>query len=203
MKQLFLYVRDVLRAIEDPSNQGKKLFKTVKHNNNQFENIMNTVENKELPYMFPAAFISFIGIRYKLTQNNVNEGSGLLRVRYILERLNSFEDEFETEIYDYADIVNAALMDAQEQSLGTENNFIDRFSLQNFDEPSAPNNLQACWLDYEIKFRDYSSDKTRDWVERTLITPSFTNWDDVEGDDRENVPFDFYEDQVKLRNNTQ
>lgn len=42
--------------------------------------------------------------------------------------------------------------------------------------------LQAYWLDYEIYFKITSSYKYADWIKKKVITPPFTNHDDVPND---------------------
>ena len=46
--------------------------------------------------------------------------------------------------------------------------------------------LQAYWVDYEVWFRESSSWKYRNWVERYLVMPPFTNHDDAPEHDEQN-----------------
>ena len=48
-----------------------------------------------------------------------------------------------------------------------------------FDMPQTTNMLQAYWVDYEVWFREISAWKYRDWVERYLVIPPFTNHSDA------------------------
>lgn len=200
MKELFLEIKKIILAIENHDGApGEKLFKTVKLDKGQFERIINNVENSEFGYSFPAVFIHFTNVQYLVSQNRIGEGNGTMRVRFVLNRLNDQDDEFETEIFDYAGIINAAIQDAKESS----DVLTDKVTLEYFDMPSSSNNLQPCWLDYGVKFIDTSGDRYRDWIDRKIITPMFTNFSDMFEEDRngrEDVGPEGYEDQSKLSN---
>jgi len=51
--------------------------------------------------------------------------------------------------------------------------------------PSTTNMLQAYWIDYEVWFRETSAWKYRDWVERYVVIPPFTNHADAPDKDTE------------------
>lgn len=193
MKELYNKIKAALLELVDPFDQSLQMFRSVKVDTGQFERIINNVENSELPYNFPAVFIHFVNVYYLVSQQNISEGKGTMRVRFILNRLNNDEDEFETEIFDYAGYVNAAIQDAK-QKYG-----IEKCNLEYFDMPTAPSRgLQACWLDYTVSFIDDSGDKYRDWLDKTITTPMFTNRSDVAGETRPDIGSGGYEDQIKI-----
>jgi hypothetical protein len=45
--------------------------------------------------------------------------------------------------------------------------------------PTTSNMLQAYWIDYEVWFREISAWKYRDWVERYVVMPPFTDHADA------------------------
>ena len=176
MKELFLEMKRVLKDIDaDPDNPGVKLFKTVKLDKGQFDRAIHDMHNEEISILYPAIFIRFVNVAYLVRQNRVGEGNGTMRVRFILNRLNDQEDEFETEIFDYAGIINAAIQDSK-----TDNDNIDsKLSLSYFDMPETSNQLQACWMDYLVKFTDSSGDKYREYIDKQITVPSLTNRSDI------------------------
>ena len=198
MKELYLEIKRILGEINNPWDQSEKLFKTVKLDKGQFERIIHDVENTENTVLFPAIFIHFVNVSYLVSQNRIGEGRGTMRVRFILNRLNDYEDEYETEIFDYAGIVNAAIQDAKESSTILR----EKITLEYFDMPTTSNQTQACWLDFGVKFTDESGDRYRNYVEKTIITPAFTNFSDMTDENRDGMPdvdVSEYEKQVSIK----
>lgn len=194
MKELFLEIKRIILDIDSPFVAGEKLFKTVKLDKGQFNRIINSQENTEFGYTFPAVFIHFVNVSYLVSQNRIGEGRGTMRVRFILNRLNDQDDEYETEIFDYAGIINAAIQDAKTTStvLG------EKCTLEYFDMPESSNMCQPCWLDYGVNFTDLSAEKYRDYIRKRITTPMFTNRSDVEGETRPDLGPEGYEDQAKI-----
>lgn len=194
MKELYLVVRELLLSLPDPINEEEKMFKTVQVDKGQFERIIHDVDNTDFPHPFPAVFIHFVNVSYLVSQNRIGEGRGTMRVRFILNRLNDQDADYETEIFDYAGYVNAAIQDGKNFSPV----LADKCTLQYFDMPTSSNQCQPCWLDYSVKFTDESGDKYRDWVDRVITTPTFTNRSDVPGEDRPDLVGEEYENQPEI-----
>lgn len=194
MKDIFLKIKEILSAIPQSEGSSKRLFPTVKLDKGQFERIINNNQDTEFGYKFPAVFIRFTNVAYTSTQNRISEGTGIMRIRFVLDRLNDQDDEYETEIFDYFGIINAAIQDAK----ATATELQKRCSLSYFDMPESTNQLQPCWIDYDVQFYDTTGEKYREWVDRKITTPMFTNRSDVEDDDRPDITVDGYEDQVTL-----
>ncbi|MFR9495392.1 MAG: helix-turn-helix domain-containing protein [Rikenellaceae bacterium] len=72
--------------------------------------------------------------------------------------------------------INVAIQDAKDY----EEALNERCNLTYFDMPTTANMLQAYWIDYEVWFRESSAFKYRNWVERYLVMPPFTNHSDQE-----------------------
>jgi len=182
MKELYLAIKEIILNIPDISDPTQKMFKTVKIDKGQFQRVISNVENEEMGIIFPAVFIHFVNVSYLVSQNHIGEGRGTMRVRFVLDRLNDQEDEFETEIFDYAAIINAAIQDAR----NTNAQLGERCDLQYFDMPeSVSRGLQPCWLDYGVNFRDMSAFTFRDYIKKTIATPAHTNFSDMTEENRD------------------
>ena len=170
---------------------GEKLFKTVKIDNGQFERIISPNGNTEYDIPFPAAFVRFINVRYLVEQNRTSEGRATMRIRYVLNRLNNQTDENELEPLYTFDRINNAIQDAKDEEVSLS----ERCNLQYWDMPLSTNMLQAYWLDYEIYFKADESYQYRNWIQRKIITPRFTNFSDIPGDTRPDVTVPNWDDQ--------
>lgn len=104
-----------------------------------------------------------------------------MRVRFILNNLNNSDPDMECLPFDIFQRVNQAIQDAKNH----EPALAERCQLQYFDMPTTTNMLQAYWADYEVWFRDTSAWVYRDWIERYIVMPPFTNHSDApERDER-------------------
>ena len=182
MEEVYLAVRRVLESVIDPDT-GKKLFHTVKMDNGQFERIIRRKENTEYAVAFPAAFIRFVNVRFLTSQQRIGEGRATMRVRYILNDLNNSDDGVETHGLRIFQSINDAIQDAKSY----ESAINERCNLTYWDMlESNDNGLQPYWIDYEIWFRITSSFQYRNWVERYLVMPPFTNHEDAPENDKDN-----------------
>lgn len=163
-----------LRENEDDPN-SPSLFKTIALNTGQLSRIKNNKHNEESVLVFPAIFLHFINVRYLVQQARVGEGRATLRVQYVLNRLNNSDEEFELEGYELFQRINVALQDGKSKYAA----LTERFNLTYFDQPeSFGDGLQPYWIDYEVWFREDSAYKYRNYVDRYLIVPPFTNHSD-------------------------
>ncbi len=166
--------RAILTVREDPDDPfSPPLFRTVAIDNGQFARIVRS-ENTEYETAFPAVFIHFVNIRY-LVQQRIGEGRATMRVRFILDTLNNSDPEHECDPFIVFQRLNVAIQDAKdrEPALG------ERCNLTYFDMPQTTNMLQAYWIDYEVWFREASAWRYRNWVERYLVMPPFTQHADA------------------------
>lgn len=174
--EIYNAVRRALDTIrENPMDTASPpLFKTVAIDNGQFARLLRG-QNMEYEVSFPAIFIHFINVRYLVQQQRIGEGRATMRVRFILNNLNNSDEEMECEPFRVFQRVNVAIQDAQkrEPALAT------RCNLTYFDMPLSTNMLQGYWIDYEVWFKDYSTYIYRDWTERYLVMPPFTNHSDA------------------------
>lgn len=169
VKRAVLTVRE---KEDDPDSPP--FFKTVSLDNGQFNRIVLS-DNHETEIAFPAIFIHYTNVRYLVQQQRIGEGRAVLRVRFILNTLNNQDPDAETVPFQIFQRVNKAIQDAKNHEPALN----ERCQLIYFDMPTTTNMLQAYWIDYEVWFREVSAWKYRDWVERYLVIPPFTNHGDA------------------------
>lgn len=167
--------RAILTLREDPDNPlSPPFFKTVAIDNGQFSRIIRE-RNTEFDTAFPAVFIHFINVRYLVQQQRIGEGRATMRVRFILNTLNNGDPDRECDPFIVFQRLNLSIQDAKNHEPALN----ERCNLMYFDMPLTVNMLQAYWIDYEVWFRESSAWKYRDWVERYLVIPPFTNHSDA------------------------
>lgn len=167
--------RAILTIREDEDNPlSAPFFKTIEIDSGQFERIIRD-DNVEFDTAFPAVFIHFINVRYLVQQQRLGEGRATMRVRFILNNLNNRDSEMECAPFVVFQRLNTAIQDAKNHEPALN----ERCNLNYFDMPLTVNMLQAYWVDYEVWFRESSSWKYRNWVERYLVMPPFTDHGDA------------------------
>lgn len=173
--------RTILTIREDEENPlSPPFFKTIAIDTGQFARIVRS-ENTEFETVFPAVFIHFINVRYLVQQQRIGEGRATLRIRFILNTLNNQDPERELDPFWIFQRINVAIQNAK----NTEPALNERCNLTYFDMPTTTNMLQAYWVDYEVWFRESSAWKYKDWVERYLVMPPFTDHSDAPDKDED------------------
>lgn len=162
-----------IRENEEDIN-SEPYFKTIAIDTGQFNRILKD-ENFEGEIIFPAIFIHFINVRYLVQQQRIGEGRATMRIRFILNTLNNQDADRECDAFIVFQRLNIAIQDAKSKEPALN----ERCNLIYFDMPITTNMLQAYWIDYEVWFRESSAWKYRDWIERYLVMPPFTNHSDV------------------------
>lgn len=155
-------------------------FKTIAIDTGQFARLVRS-ENTEFETEFPAIFIHFINARYLVQQQRIGEGRATMRIRFILNTLNNQDPERELDPFWIFQRINVAIQDAK----NTEPALNERCNLTYFDMPTTTNMLQAYWIDYEVWFRESSAWKYKDWIQRYLVMPPFTDHADAPDRDKE------------------
>jgi hypothetical protein len=182
LEEVYQAVRRTLEGVMDPDSPMEQLFRTVKVDNGQFERIVRAKQNDEYAVAFPAAFVRFVNVRFLVAQQRIGEGRATMRIRYVLNDLNNSDDIVETRGFRVFQTINTAIQDAK----NTEPALNERCNLTYFDMlESLDNGVQPYWVDYEIWFRDTSSFQYRNWVERRLVMPPFTDHRDAPQYDEE------------------
>ena len=167
--------RAILTLRENPEDpQSPSFFRTIMIDTGQFSRIVRS-ENLEMEIAFPAIFIRFVNVRYLVQQQRIGEGRATMRIRFILNTLNHTDPERECDPFIVFQRLNVAIQDAKSH----EPALTERCNLLYFDMPVTTKMLQAYWVDYEVWFRESSAWKYRNWVERYLVMPPFTQHADA------------------------
>ena len=179
----YLAVREILLTIREDENDpdSPPYFKTIKFDNGQLARVKDSKRNLEYPIVFPAVFIHFIDVNYNVGQSNIAEGKGSMRIHYVLNRLNNSDDVVETEVLEMFSRINTAIQDQK----GKYPALAKKFQLAYWDQPlSFDDGLQPCWIEYDIQFNDYTAYTQRNYVERYIVAPPFTDHSDQDEDKR-------------------
>lgn len=167
--------RAILTVRENPDDPlSVPFFKTIQIDTGQFSRIVRNT-NMETEIVFPAVFVHFVNVRYLVQQQRIGEGRATMRVRFILNTLNNSDPDRECEAFMVFQRLNMAIQDAKNHEPALN----ERCNLTYFDMPATVNMLQAYWIDYEVWFRESSAWKYRDWVERYVVMPPFTQHSDA------------------------
>lgn len=159
---------------DDPDSPP--LFNMVKLDTGQFDRIVLDKYNSQDAIAFPAAFIRFVEMRYLASQQNIYEGRAVARIRFILNNIANEDYQYECDGFAVFQQINQAIQDAK----SSEPALTNRCNLSYFDMPETMSDgLQAFWIDYDVWFNDMSAWVYRNWVERRLVFPPFTNHSDA------------------------
>lgn len=175
--EVYKAVKNILSDLKQDENDPNSppLFHTIKLNNGQLNRIKNNKWNKEYAFGFPAVLLHFINVRYLVQQSRIGEGRAAMRIQYILNRLNNSDAEFELEGYELFQRINGAIQDRKKEFPA----LTERFQLTYFDQPeSFDDGLQQFWIEYEVWFSEYSSYRYKNYVDRYIVVPPFTNHSD-------------------------
>lgn len=149
-----------------------KIFKTVQIDDGQYERVISPSGNKEETLGFPAAFVHFINWHYLTQQARIYEGRAELRIRFILNNINTHFDGHQYDVYYVAERIHQTI---QEKYLSYEC-LRERCQLAYVDPmESFDKSLQPCWLTYEIWFRQTNIWFSRNRMMKNFVCPPFTN----------------------------
>lgn len=177
LSEIYKAVKTIIEPLRvDPNNpDSPPLFRTIKFEQGQLTRIKNNLYNKEYALAFPAVFIHLINVRWLVSTSRIGEGRADLRICFVLNRLNVQDDEYQTEGYEVFQRINNAIQ--ENKALFTP--LTERCQLTYFDQvENFDDGLQQYWITYEVWFRNYSAYRYKNYVERTLVIPPFTNHSD-------------------------
>lgn len=169
-------MKEILRGVtwQYGVPDSPKIFKTVQIDDGQYERIINANGNMEETMGFPAAFVHFIDWHYLVQANRINEGRAELRIRFILNRLNTHDERHDEDldIYYVAERINQAI----QENIPNYECLQERCQLEYIDSmESFDYGLQPCWMTYEVWFTQRNVWVTRFKTYRKLVCPPFTN----------------------------
>lgn len=176
LAEMYQAVKRALLTLREEENDplSPPFFKTIAIDTGQFARIIQK-NNFEAEVVFPAIFVHYTNVRYLVQQQRIGQGRANMRVRFILNRLNNQDPERECDAFYIFQRVNKAIQDAKSREPALN----ERCQLTYFDMPTTSSLLQAYWIDYEVWFMETSAWKYRDWVERYLVMPPFTDHGDA------------------------
>lgn len=175
--EVFYAIKQILQDIKENKNDpnSASVFRTIKINNGQVNRLKNNKWNKEYVIGFPAVFVHFIDVRYLVQQARIHEGRATMRLQIVLNRLNNSDADHELEGFRFFQLVNEAIQERKGQFPA----LAQRCQLQYFNQlETFDDGLQLYWIDYEVWFTDYSTYFYKDYVERHVVIPPFTNHSD-------------------------
>lgn len=177
MSETYLALRSILEGIHiNPDDDNSPLlFRTIKLESGQLTRIKTNEFNKEYAIGFPACFIHYINMNWLVGQSNINAGRCTVRIHYVLNNLNNGDDDVELSGFRTFDLINSAI-NANKDKFPA---LVNKFQLAYWDMPETlDDGVQPYWIDYEVAFNDYTAYRYKDYVERYIVMPPFTNHSD-------------------------
>lgn len=172
-----LAIKEILKNVRWKYNDknSEKIFKTVQHDGGQYEQIVTGDENPLSELVFPAAFFHFINIRWASNQNTVNEGTAELRIQYVMNTLNNYDDGKDMELY----YVGQRIIQTIQEERPNYPCLSKKCKLTFMDTATYfHGGLQSCWLTYDVQFTETNIWVKRHTVRKFIVAPPFTNHSD-------------------------
>ena len=179
-------IKEIIKGVRWKYNDinSEKIFHTVQFNGGQYEFIVTGDENPMAEIGFPAAFIHFINIRWTQNQQSINDGSAELRIQIVMNTLNNYDDDKDTEIFYVAQRVIQTIQEERYKypalTKECKLTFMDTAT-------SYHSGLQSLWLTFSVKFTEISVWIKRKTVRRFIIAPPFTNHSDQKSPETQNI----------------
>lgn len=177
LSEVYLALRSILEDIHvnPEDDESPLLFHTIKLDNGQLTRIKTDEFNKEGAIGFPACFVHYINMNWLVGQSNVNAGRCTVRIHYVLNNLNNGDDDVELSGFRAFELINSSINSNKDKFPA----LVNKFQLAYWDMPeSFDDGVQPYWIDYEVAFNDYTSYRYKDYVERYIVVPPFTNHSD-------------------------
>ena len=158
-----------------------KVFKTVQYDDGQYERLSKrNTANLEEGIALPAAFVHFINVNWLTSAQRFNDGRATLRIRFLLNRLDTHNAEHDTDVYYVAERIHQTITELK----GNYECLTKRCNLTYVDPmESFDNSIQPCWMTYEIWFTTVNIWVTRKKVLRKIVFPPFANHADQDQSD--------------------
>lgn len=182
LEDLYHAVASIIKDIpQNPDKpDGPKLFKTVKWNMGQLNRLRNSKHNEEYAMAFPICLLHFINVYWNLGFNKIGQAYAQMRICFVLNRLNTNDDEYQTEGVRVFKRIIEAINDNMADKITP---LTTRFQLSYFDQvESFDKGVQQYWITYEVRCNDYSTYRYKNYIPAYLVAPPFTNFDDMDKD---------------------
>lgn len=177
MAETYRAIRKILEGIHvDPEDDSSPLlFHTIKLETGQLTRLKMDTYNRESAFGLPACIIHYINMNWLVGQSNINAGRCTVRLHYILNNLNNGDDEVELSGFRVFEQINSAINAHKDEFPA----LVSKFQLAYWDQPETfDDGVQPYWIDYNVEFSDYSTYRYKDYVERYIVIPPFTNHSD-------------------------
>lgn len=168
-----IYIRKPGEAL--PEDMFKPFFRTIQVENGQIDRLIHTKENTEDVIPLPAVFHHFIDMHWDVGAGTIGTCKAIYRMKVVLNNLDI--DQYDTQMSEYR--VAHAIINCFSLHTAKYSAFTQRFQLDYFDPMETwTKGIQYFWLQYQIYFRDYTTYAFRNYVERHVVCPPFTNHSD-------------------------
>lgn len=177
MSETYKALRKILEGIHvNPDDDTSPLlFHTIKLETGQLTRLKMNTFNNEFALGLPACIIHYINMNWLVGQSNINAGRCTVRLHYILNNLNNGDDDVELSGFRAFELINSAINSHKDEFPA----LVGKFQLAYWDQPETfDDGVQPYWIDYNVEFSDYSSYRYKDYVERYIVIPPFTNHSD-------------------------
>ncbi len=177
LSEMYKAIRTILEGIHmDPDDDTSPLlFHTVKLETGQLTRIKMDTYNREYALGLPACIIHYINMNWLVGQSNINAGRCTVRLHYILNNLNNGDDDVELSGFRAFELINTAINEHKDEFPA----LVKKFQLSYWDQPETfDDGVQPYWIDYAVEFSDYTTYRYKDYVERYIVMPPFTNHSD-------------------------
>lgn len=184
--EVFKAIKTILKETRWKYNDPDSdlIFKTVQFNAGQYEYEVTGHMNTMYEIAYPAAYISFINMRWISSQNTINEGTAELRIQYVMNTLNNLDDNKDTELFYVGQRIIQTIQERRPEfpclNKECKLTFMDTATYMH-------NGLQSCWLTYSIKFTEISVWAERNRIRRFIVAPPFTNHSDQKDPEIQNI----------------
>lgn len=161
-----------------------KIFKTVQYDDGQYSRIVRkTGGNLEEGIAFPAAFVHMVDVHWNVTAQRFNNGMATLRIRFILNRLDTHNAEHDTDVYYVAERIAQTITE-----LKPNYDCLAKRCVLTYVDPmeSFDDSLQPCWMTYDVNFTTTNIWVTRNKTLKRIVIPPFTNHADQDPNDPDN-----------------
>lgn len=176
-------IMKILREVtwEYGVKNSPKIFKAVQYADGQYERLNSrNGDNLEEGIALPAAFVHFIDVNWLTSAQRFYDGRATLRIRFLLNRLDTHNAEHDTDVYYVAERIHQTITEKK----GDYDCLAKRCNLTYVDPMETfSNSIQACWMTYDIWFTMTNIWVTRNKVLRKIVCPPFTNHSDQDQSD--------------------
>lgn len=172
----------IKKSYETVPDDYKPFFRTIQQEAGQIDRLINTKSNGEGVVPLPGIFHHFIDMHWDVGTSSIGQCKATYRMKVVLNNLDI--ETYDTQMFVYR-MAHAIILCLNEH-VSEYSAFVNRFQLDYFDIMETwTKGVQYFWLQYSIHFRDYSTYQFRNYVEKHVVCPPFTNHSDQQPESNE------------------